>query len=546
MADKLQGILESLEQGVQDFFTSDKFTAYLDVMSRFHNYSLNNQILIARQMPDATWVAGYNSWLKNFDRHVKRGEKGISILAPQKHKVEVEVKNDDGSTEVKKLEKISFRPVSVFDVSQTEGKELPQLVTELNGEVKDYDMYMEAISIAAPFHINIQEVSSEAKGWCDMVSENIVIKAGMSELQTIKTAIHETAHARIHHIKDDKDRGRKEVEAEGCAYTVCKHFGLDTSDYSFGYVAGWSLGKSSEELKAAIKTIHDEAKDIISIIEGHILERTREVDGLTPAAIEKAAKDEVGYVLQDMSGFESEALKARFYGSYKLPDEPRVAKVMVEYTGNDREDDVFNALHDNPVKVNGMELDINPIRADKSGDIKTYYRNVRKYERDEMEDDTWPMITVTYSSYDEIPAGTSMNIYEAVNMINKADEELMEAGKRENYLKVNLAYTFCGRKEEKVDTINLGEGQRNIIDYLSVPVPVATYMKRHYQVLDTLKTARDSVSRRSFVGEMYEDTMLEWAEEARRELNYNMEPEITQPPELKKEVNLFKEWEMIR
>ncbi len=547
--DRMAEITEQLEQGVKDFFTSEKFIRYLDIMSRFHSYSLNNQILIATQKPEATYVAGYNSWIKNFDRHVKRNETGIRILAPQKHQIEIETDRVDesGNAIREKREIISFRPVTVFDVSQTEGKELPELVRELNGDVANYNTMMEAVAVAAPFHINIQEITGEAKGWCDYVSENIVIKAGMSELQTIKTAIHETAHARVHFMDDIKERAAKEVEAEGCAYAVCKHFGLDTSDYSFGYVAAWAQGQPEESLKRSMRTIHEEAGNIIDIIENHFAEKERMLDGVRPKELEDAAKEKVEDVLNELMPFsDAEAVSARFYGSYKLPGEPRVAKVMVEYTGDEREDDVFNAVTENPVSVNGIKLDINPIRPDKSGNTADYYREVKRFERAEMEDDTWPMITVTYSSCKQIVTGRQMSIYEAVSVIDKVDERLSQESLKGNFLRINVSYTYAGRKEEQTDVVILGEGRRNFLDYLNISADVNRYMHRHIQILDTVDAAKSTLSKGSRTAGMYEDMMLEWAEAARRELNYNVEPEISKPPELYSGIKTHENWEMLR
>lgn len=545
--DRMAEITAQLEQGVKDFFTSEKFTDYLDVMSRFHQYSLNNQILIAMQKPEATYVAGYNAWMKNFDRHVKKGEQGIRILAPQKCSIEVEIDRADenGNAIIEKREFISFRPVNVFDVSQTEGKELPELITELEGKVTEYSAMMDAVAVAAPFHINIREVSSEAKGWCDYVSENIVIKAGMSELQTIKTAIHETAHARIHEAKDHKKRAEKEVEAEGCAYAVLKHFGLDTSDYSFGYVAAWAQGQPEEILKQSMRTIHEEAKNIIDIMENSIADRTRSIDGITPKEIEYRAEETVAAYLAEMEPGAG-IVKARLYGSYKLPGESRKANVMVEYDGSEREDDIFNAISAKTVKVGNVELDINPIRADKSGSADYYYRQTKKFERTEMEDDTWPMVTVTYSSYPEIRAGHKMNIQEARDRIDKVEAKLAKNEIKGNFLRINVSYTYCGKKEEKTDVVLLGEGRKNFIDYLQMPDNVITYMHRHCQILDTVKESRASMSAGSRVGAMYDDMMLEWAEDARRELNYNMDPAVKNPPELNERVKQHEEWEMVR
>lgn len=199
-SEKMKQTLDKLEAGVIEFFTSEKYITYLQVMSKFHTYSANNQVLIAMQMPDATAVAGYNSWIRNFDRHVKRGEKSITILAPMKVKIKIDTdrRDADGKIIQEERETIKFRPVSVFDVSQTEGKPLPEIITELTGDVSRYEQLLYAARQAAPYPIEIGAVEGSAKGWCNFTQEKIIIKEGMSEAQTLKTAFHETAHARIH------------------------------------------------------------------------------------------------------------------------------------------------------------------------------------------------------------------------------------------------------------------------------------------------------------------------------------------------------------
>lgn len=548
-SEKMQEILDRLEEGVRTFFSSDKYREYLDVMSRFHSYSLNNQILIATQRPEATYVAGFNAWNRNFDRRVKKGERAIYILAPQKVKFDVKTGETDinGNPVTEKKEILTFRTVPVFDISQTEGRELPELLNELTGTVENYNEFMMAAAVAAPFHISIQELTTEAKGWCDYVSENIVIKAGMSELQTVKTALHETAHARIHAPKEaeGKSREQKEVEAESIAYVVCSHFGLDTGDYSFGYVAGWAGGQDTEVLKESLATIRREAGEMIEIIEGVLRDKNRSIDGVTPAEMEAAAKGAVSEALFDTAA-QSEVINARVYGSYRLPGEPRKVNVMVEYSGQEREDHIFNLVHENPVTVNGVQLDINPIRAEKSGTTERYYREIKKYDRAEMEDDSWPMITVTYSSYPGIRTGMRVNIHEAAKIIAAAEKRLVEDEVRGNFLRINIGYTYNGRKEERTDAVLLGEGRNNFIDYLSLPSEVITYMHRHVQLLDAVEQAKSAISAKSRTGAIYEDMMLEWSEEARRELNYNTEPEIEKPPEINPTVKQHEEWEMVR
>ena len=281
--EQLKEITERLEQGVQELFTSERYTEYLKTMAKFHNYSFNNTLLIALQKPDATLVAGYQAWQKKFNRHVLRGEKGIQIIspAPIKEKEEVEkidpetnepILKENGQPETEIIEHIipRFKVATVFDISQTDGEPLPDLGGEdLMGDVPDFDIFMEAIRNVSPVPIRFAEIEGESHGYYHNVDKEIVIKDGMSESQTMKTAIHEVTHAMLHDREMlqeqgiEKDRLTKEVEAESVAYTVCQHFGLDSSEYSFPYIAGWSSGKEMKELRASMDTIRKTAGDFI-------------------------------------------------------------------------------------------------------------------------------------------------------------------------------------------------------------------------------------------------------------------------------------------
>ena len=277
---KVKAILKKLEEGVKDLFTSEKYKQYLSTMSKFHHYSFNNTILIAMQKPDATLVAGYTAWKQKFHRQVKKGEKGITILAPVKLK-EKEV--DDSKTELENDEKehkihLLFRPISVFDVSQTEGEPLPSLgVDELTGNAEGYDAFMQAMSKLSPVTIRFDEIKGGAKGYYHTVDKEIVIKKDMSELQTMKTCVHEVSHAILHDrdkMKDEgieKDQQTREVEAESVAYVVCSYFNLDTGkDYSFPYIGMWSSSKEMNELKASMDTIQKTATGLIDGIEANM------------------------------------------------------------------------------------------------------------------------------------------------------------------------------------------------------------------------------------------------------------------------------------
>ena len=287
-ADKMKEITDRLEQGILGIYESDRYADYLRTMSKFHDYSLNNTILIAMQ--GGNLVKGYKQWEKEFDRHVKPGEKAIKILAPAPFTVKKQVekidpdtqkpvfdKNGKAVTEEKEIQIPAFRVVSVFDVSQTEGKELPDLgIKELTGDVEQYQDFFAALERTSPFVMGFEALSGGVKGRCNYEEKRIFINEGMDELQNIKTAIHEIAHATLHDIDKDAperpDRRTREVQAESVAYAVCQHYGLDTSDYSFGYIAGWSSGKELAELKGSLETIRSTAASLIDTIDGHFAE----------------------------------------------------------------------------------------------------------------------------------------------------------------------------------------------------------------------------------------------------------------------------------
>ncbi len=293
---KVKEITDRLEEGLKELFEGEKYKSYLNTMSKFHNYSANNIQLIEMQCPDATYVAGYKAWQRNFERHVNKGERGIRILAPAPYKIKEEqekidpvtnepVLDRDGMPVMEEVEiKIpAFRVVTVFDYSQTDGKELPGLgVSELHGNVERYQDFMEALNRVSPVPIRYEGMEGDRKGYFIDLNRPIAIKEGMSEAQTAKTGVHEVAHAKLHakEIEQEtgtvKDRETKEVEAESIAYTACQHFGIDTSDYSFGYIAGWSSGKEMPELKSSLDTIRRTSSELIKGIEAQLLEIEKE------------------------------------------------------------------------------------------------------------------------------------------------------------------------------------------------------------------------------------------------------------------------------
>ena len=311
--DRTKEITDKLEAGLKALFEGDNFRNYLNTMSKFHNYSFNNTMLIALQKPDATYVAGFNSWKKNFERSVNKGEKGIKIFAPAPYKMKKEQTKIDPDTELPVLDKDgkpvieevevtipAFKVVSVFDVSQTNGKELPTLgVDELKGDVENFEKFFGVLKEVSPVPIKFDDIDGSAKGFYHHEDKAITVKTGMSDVQTIKTAIHEIAHAKLHDrdlVKADienpkKDRNTEEVEAESIAYTVCQHFGIDTSDYSFAYVASWGSGIDTPELKSSLETIRSTASELIT----QISNRLRELDKERTAeqAVESAKENNI-------------------------------------------------------------------------------------------------------------------------------------------------------------------------------------------------------------------------------------------------------------
>ena len=313
-AEKLKEITDRLEQGITELFDSERYKEYLKVMSKFHNYSFRNTVLIAMQKPDASLVAGFSAWKNNFERNVMRGEKGIKIIAPSPYKIKQEMQKIDPHTqkpiigkdgkpvtEEKEITIPAYKVVSVFDVSQTEGKELPDIaVDELTGDVDRYKDFFAALEKTSPVPIAFENIEGGSHGYYHLEDKRIAINEGMSELQTLKTAIHEIAHAKLHDIdlnapKDEQprvDRRTREVEAESVAYTVCQHYGLDTSDYSFGYVAGWSSVRELSELKSSLETIRSAAAEIINSIAENLAELQKAQDKEQTAGQEQPTREE--------------------------------------------------------------------------------------------------------------------------------------------------------------------------------------------------------------------------------------------------------------
>ena len=302
--ERLQQITAGIEQGIKELFESEKYMRYLSVMSRFHRYSVNNTMLIYMQKPDATLVAGYNKWKNQFERHVKKGEHGITIIAPTPFKKKIEEQKLDPDTkapmldaegkvimEEREVEIPMFRPVKVFDVSQTDGKPLPELASSLSGSVQNYEAFMEALRRSAPVPLSVEPMAANMDGYFSPDQQRIAIRAGMSEVQTVSAAVHEIAHSKLHNYAKaqeeaaragdkeppkKKDRNTEEVEAESISYAVCQYFGIQTGENSFGYIATWSQDKTLPELRASLETINKAAGELIADIDRHYKEICKE------------------------------------------------------------------------------------------------------------------------------------------------------------------------------------------------------------------------------------------------------------------------------
>lgn len=367
--EKVKEITEQLEQGIKELFDSDRYKEYLTTMSKFHNYSFRNTMLILFQKPEASLIAGYGAWQKNFKRQVKKGERGIKILAPAPYKKTVEekqfdkngvpMKDKDGNIIVntREITVPAFKVTTVFDVSQTAGEEIPMLAKQLTGSIDEYEKFFRVLKEISPVPITLEPIDGTENGYYHLEEKRIAIKDKLSEMQTIKTAIHEIAHAKLHALPDKDEDGviddtrpdnrTREVQAESIAYTVCQHFGIDTSDYSFGYIAGWSSGKETEELKTSLEVIRNTATEFISAIEEKLQELTQDLEkpldkipeapqkedfnAPTVAELEEKAKSGEAISLLDLAN----AAKAEKAVKQKTAKKPSIRKQLAKDKATD-------------------------------------------------------------------------------------------------------------------------------------------------------------------------------------------------------------------
>lgn len=445
-AEKMKEITDRLEAGIQELFDSDRFKEYLQVMSKFHNYSFNNTLLIAMQKPDATLVAGYNSWKNLFGRQVARGAKGIKVLAPSPYKIKKEIDKIDPKTQkpvtdkngnpVKEETEITvpaFKVVSVFDVSQTEGKELPSIgVDELTGDVEHYADFFKAAELSAPVPVGFEKIESGAKGYYSQTDKRIAINEGMSELQNIKTLIHETAHAKLHDIDlnappekqaDRPDRRTREVQAESIAYAVCQHYGLDTSDYSFSYVTQWSSGRELAELKASLETIRSTASELIKDIDKNFAELTKDKEQAQAQENEPTPEKK-----QPEQAAPQEGISATAEPAADTPPEEKTAP----------EEPVKEAIQPEQSEEDNFPT------PDPNGE---------------------PIVTIIWSEHSRFHDGETMSLSEANAAIASLDAAVT---KEDGYYKTKFRIDFVmdGQPDNYIGRQDLGDGDGTLIEHI--------------------------------------------------------------------------------
>lgn len=480
---RLKDITDSIENGIKELFESDKYQQYLQTMSRFHRYSVNNQMLIYMQNPNATLVAGFNKWHDQFGRNVKKGEKGIKIIAPTPYKKKIEEIKldpdtklpmlDDNGNEVKVEKEIQipmFRVVSVFDVSQTAGKPLPQLASDLSGNVQNYDAFLEAIKRSSSVPITFEPISN-ADGYFSLDEQKIVIRDGMSEVQTVSVLLHELAHSKLHNIpKDEKvqtaeqdadkpklDRNTEEVQAESISFAVCAYYGIKTEENSFGYIASWSNGKELSELKASLETINKTSSAMITDIDKHYAEvkKERGLDNEQLDLDEAMFENSINYLyiqktadnVWDYSVYDKETLKLVDGGQIDNPDmklEQIKEQIISEYEvklpyGEPMPDSEKNRLLDDISEkaLSQMSVDL-PDPNITLADMNAYgysYENMLPLTKDvaqKLFDMDAAVYMLHYDNTESMVLDTSeIEAFDGIFGIEKADWEAV----KENYLK---------------------------------------------------------------------------------------------------------------
>ncbi|MGM9660494.1 MAG: YodL domain-containing protein [Faecousia sp.] len=487
-AERMKEITDRLEAGIQALFESEQYKAYLTAMSKFHNYSFNNTLLIAMQKPDASLVAGFGKWRDDFERHVKKGEKGIKILAPSPYKVKKQMEKIDPSTqkpvigadgkpvtEEREIEIPAFRVVTVFDVSQTEGKEIPDIaVSELTGSVEQYQDFFAALEKASPVPIAFENIEGGAHGYYHLEEKRIAIDEGMSELQTLKTAIHEIAHAKLHAIDkgapateqaDRLDRRTREVQAESVAYAVCQHYGLDTSDYSFGYVAGWSSGRELSELKASLETIRKAANELITNIDGHLAQLRQEREAKQEA--EQPQEQEAAYRLENGNTLYVQTSETGYDYTLYGPDNKELDGGQLDNPDLSMlaaRDEILSVLEQETAvteALTGDKLEAFQEAAEQANAIPT---PAQETETPALDPAAEPVVTVLWSESPHLKEGQTMPLHEADALFARLDTEFQEPGYDKT--KFRIDFTFRGQPDNYEGRQDFGDGDGSLIQHI--------------------------------------------------------------------------------
>lgn len=488
-AERMKEITDRLEAGIQALFESEQYKAYLTAMSKFHNYSFNNTLLIAMQKPDASLVAGFGKWRDDFERHVKKGEKGIKILAPSPYKVKKQMEKIDPATqkpvigadgkpvtEEREIEIPAFRVVTVFDVSQTEGKEIPDIaVSELTGSVEQYQDFFTALEKASPVPIAFENIEGGAHGYYHLEEKRIAIDEGMSELQTLKTAIHEIAHAKLHAIDKDApateqvdrpDRRTREVQAESVAYAVCQHYGLDTSDYSFGYVAGWSSGRELSELKASLETIRKAANELITDIDGHLAQLQQEREAKQEA--EQPQEQEAAYRLENGNTLYVQTSETGYDYTLYGPDNKELDGGQLDNSDLSMmaaRDEILSILEQEAAAteaLTGDKLEAFQEAAEQANAIPTPAQGT---ETPTLDPAAEPVVTVLWSESPHLQEGQTMPLHEADALFAKLDAEY-PAGMGYDKTKFRIDFTFRGQPDNYEGRQDFGDGDGSLIQHI--------------------------------------------------------------------------------
>lgn len=498
--DKVKALLQQAEDGVKAVFESDNYKNYLVTMSKFHNYSFRNSLLILINRPDASHVAGYSAWQTKFKRHVNKGEKGIPIVGYTPRKVTVEqnktdsagntVYKADGTPEKEKVTKQlpAFKIVYVYDVAQTDGEPLPQLVNELSDRVNGFDDLLTVLKEVAPLPVEFIEIGGDTKGFYEP-DKRLAIKDGMSQAQTIKTLIHEITHSSLHTpemlkaaAEQQPDRRTKEVQAESVAFVVCNHYGIDTSDYSFPYLASWSSGKELKELQSSLEVIQQQANELISSIDTRLeeLQKERDVSIELPAP-DKAISD---YLQEEDSYFHADTLaekydtligndeKARMYYPFHIEDQAERLKAIQGYIEKYDANRLNEAVRDKISRDTPEEAAINQAEFDKVQSGCDIYENNSLKEQFELSGGS-PLVFVRFSEHPDVPTEKIMTLHEANTLFNRLDNAVR--AEREDpesgfYYKTDfkLLYQKDGFINSYDGRQDLGDGDGTITEHIKL------------------------------------------------------------------------------